>query len=473
MRSFHRNLAAGILLLIFILFPMPAFSASTVVDVTVDDALTDYDALIRNNLVFMSARDLAKTFDATLTYDSEAKTVSIRSGLRTATMTVGSTTMKWGFSHVTLDAAPMLIDDTCYVPVKVANTIWGASYGFNEEMLYLHRDGSEVIVPAIEKYQVESASVTIDNKPLTVHYIAIPVSAEMTPYLAVAQNVIGETEALESIAKRTSAKVAINGSYYQTYDASKAKDPFGILIKNGTLIHSESTGSTIGFTADGTVKMDIVRAAITAKAGNRSYAVSLMNHTPSANADGIVLFTNAYGTSLNQHGVSVVVQNGEIVDISENQEIMIPANGFVLLFTGEKEALAADLQLKDQASYQVQFTNASGSPVNWSDVQTAVGAGPMLLKNGSVVVNPEKEGFSSSSDFSVAINRSAIGVQDDGTILLVSGVKCTLAQMADIMTTLGARNAICLDCGAAAGMYASSTDVPSPSKEVSNALIFK
>lgn len=469
MRSFHRNVLVVLILLAIFIFPMPAFSASSTIGVTIDETLTDYDALTRNNLVFMPARDLAKIFDATLDYNSGSRELTLTSDKKTAVFQIGFSTMTLNGRLTLLDAAPMVLNDSCYLPIKAINIIWGASYGFNEQMLYIHRDGSDVTVPVIEKYQVNSASVSIDNKTSTIRYVAIPKDSGMTPGVVVAENTIGSTESLDSIAKRSSAKVAINGGLYQSYAADNAKEPFGILIKNGTLIHSEPTGSAVGFAADGTVKMDIVQANIIASVGSNSYPIAYMNHTPSGSSGCVVLFTTAYGNTLDlSNGTGVVVQNGEIIDISSAKEVTIPANGFILQFIGDKADVPGSFKAGMKASYRISYTNT-----DWSEIQTAVGAGPLLVKNGNVVVNPEKEGFLNATDFSVAINRSAVGVKKDGTILLVAGVKCTLSQMADVMISLGAEQAICMDSGQASGLYALHGEVPASSKEVSNALIFK
>jgi len=121
----------------------------------------------------------------------------------------------------------------------------------------------------------------------------------------------------------------------------------------------------------------------------------------------------------------------------------------------------------------VGYTNQAGAKLDWSDVRTAVGAGPMLLKDGKNIANPAKEGFGDSAGFDLAVARSAVGVTSSGDILLVAGVKCTLNQMAEVMRQLGAVHAICMDSGSSSGLYVPGHTLPTPGKEISNILVFK
>jgi exopolysaccharide biosynthesis protein len=452
----------------------PASAATNHLNVQVDGKTTQLQALTTSNLVFLPARDLAGLFDASLSYDAKNKELTLKSGKTKAVLTIGSSTMLVGSKKVSLDASPMLVDGTTYLPVKVLSAIWGASYGNNEQTLYIRTDGGEVQVPAVEKIFEKKSTVSVDGKNISVRYILVPKTSNLKADVALAQNVIGQTESLQSLAKRNSAKAAINGSYFQSYDSTQSQDPYGLLIKKGTLIHAESTGSAIGFTSNGSVKMEIVRAAVTATVGGNNYTISLVNHTPAVNSNTVVLFTSARGNNTNcAFGTSVVVQNGEVVSVSSKTAVDIPSNGYVLFFTGDKATTAQSFKKGTAVSYSIGYVNQAGNKVDWSNIQTAVGAGPLLLKDGANVVNPGKEGFSDSAGFTMSVARSAVGVTQSGDILLVAGVKCTLNQLASVMSQLGAVQAICMDSGSSSGLYLPGGSLSAPAKDISNALIFK
>ena len=474
MRSYQRNLLSAVILLILLCVSCPASADSDTLQVYVDSRATSMEARTSGQLVFLSARDAADLFNANLSYDPKKKELLLESNKTKAILNIGSSNISVNGKKVALDASPMIVDNTTYIPVKALSAIWGASYGNNDQALYIQKNGAPVQVPEAEKVVVKRQAVSVGEKSVPVNYVVVPAASDLKADVILAQNEIGQTETMKSLAQRTSAKAAINGSYFQSYNTSISQDPYGILIKNGNLIHAEGTGSTIGFTNSGDVKLDIVRSAVTATVGGNTFSVSLVNHTPSANSNAIVLYTSVYGKNTNcTIGTSVVVQSGEVVSVHSKKAVDIPSNGYVLLFTGNKAAYANSLKKGTKVSYQVNYVNQAGVPLDWSDVKTAVGAGPMLLKDGSIVINPAKEGFSDASGFDLAVARSAIGINSNGDVLLVAGVKCTLDQLADVMLQLGAVHAICMDSGSSSGLYVPEHVLPTPGKELSNILIFK
>lgn len=471
--SYCRQKLFLLTLAFLLLLPVPAFAAETR-SVYIDGQLTDYEALCRKNLVFLSARDLTSGFHSELNYDAEKKVVTITKGKTKAVLTIGSSTISVNDKKISLDASPMLVDSVAMLPAKTVTAIWGASVDWNEQAIYINSDGSKVVVPEPQKVFIEKTKVNISDKSTTVSCVRIPSSAGLSASLVLAQNSIGATEELSSLAQRSYAKAAINGSYFQNYDSSKSMDPYGILIKNGRLIHTETTGSAVGFTSDNQIKMGIVYGTIQANVHGTSFSISLMNHTPGKESSTVSFFTPARGDSIGfYYGTSIIVQNGEITDIVENKNAKIPSDGYVINFTGSEADFCKNLKKGDKVSYSITYVNESGSRVDWSDVQTGVGGGPLLLKNGSMILNPEREGFTDTTSFTLSTPRSALGVTSEGDILLVAGVKCTLEQLAEIMQQLGAENAICLDGGSSSGTYAMDNYVSAPSKEISNAIIFK
>ncbi|BAU26235.1 uncharacterized protein DUF2233 [Aneurinibacillus soli] len=69
---------------------------------------------------------------------------------------------------------------------------------------------------------------------------------EILPVLA--GNKIGSTESLESMAKRTGAYAAINGSFFNSYDKGAYKKTHGEIIINYQEVNEGWTGASIGFT---------------------------------------------------------------------------------------------------------------------------------------------------------------------------------------------------------------------------------
>lgn len=475
----HRNLLLTATLFAFLCVPMPAFATLDSLAVNIDDATTEYQAYSDDASIFMTASDIASVFETEYTHNTEKNEISYvigktLFGKKEAVLTIDSNTIVVNGKKVVLDAAPVLSDDEVLIPMNAVTAIWNASFGYNSDALYIHTDGSDITVPLTPKVFVEKQSVTIGEKSSVIRYIRIPESSKLKADVVLANNHIGTTEKLDDLAVRTSAKAAINGGFFQSFDSTKAKEPYGILIKDGKLVHSDNTGSTLGFTQDGNVKLDMIQTIINIKIGNTAYTASLMNHSPAANSDSIALFTSAYGDTLSSTGTALVVQNGVVSTISESKTVNIPEDGCVVLFTGKKAKDVENLQKNDTVSYSVSYVTANHAKADWSDVQTAIGAGPILVNNGKVVCNPVKEGFTDETSFQIAVARSAIGITEDGTILLVGGVKCSAVELAAIMIELGAVQAIAMDSGSSSGLYSVTEEpVAAPMKAISNALIFK
>lgn len=479
MQFLHRNFVLTILLLALFCVPMPAFASLDSLTVTIDETESEFQAFSNGTSLFMTASDIASIFDVEYTQDLQKGNViyTLHKSFfskKEAIFTVGSNIATVNGKELTLDAVPIINESTMLIPVKAVCSIWEASYGANEEAVYICTDGRDVIVPEIQKVFVEQQPVAIGDKTSPIRYIHIPASSHIKTDIVFAQNTLGKVEELDSMAKRTSAKAAINGGFFQSYDVSKAQEPYGILIKDGKLIHSDNTGSTLGFTKDGKIKLDVVRSVITVTVNNSEYTVSLMNHTPAIDSSTIAIFTSAYGETVNNPGIAIVVQNGIINAVCEDKIVTIPKDGYVLLFTGNNTSITSNMQKGDTVSYAVSYVNAHNANADWTDVKTAIGAGPILLDGGEIVLNPANEGFTDETSFQISVARSAIGITEDGSVLLVGNVNCTAEELASIMLELGAIQAIAMDSGSSSGLYCTAEEtVAAPMKAISNALIFK
>ncbi|MCR4404838.1 MAG: phosphodiester glycosidase family protein [Candidatus Acetothermia bacterium] len=98
-----------------------------------------------------------------------------------------------------------------------------------------------------------------------------------------------------------------------------------------------------------------------------------------------------------------------------------------------------------------------GSPPPFIPLRDAVSAGPLLLREGRVVLDPRGEGFSEAFATARAV-RSALGITPQGDlIMLVAGqgtgsAGLTLEELARLMEELGAVDALALDGGSSASL---------------------
>ncbi|MCR2807739.1 phosphodiester glycosidase family protein [Paenibacillus soyae] len=308
----------------------------------------------------------------------------------------------------------------------------------------------------------------------TVQTVTIPRGMPVT--LGIAKRSVGASQSLADIAKAYGADAAVNGTYFSAYEG--LPEPYGMMMSDGELDFIGNTGTTIGFTWDGTVLMDNLRAKIVGGTNgsfshpNNWYAY-FVNRTPTKGASSAVMFTPKRGAKLGfAYGTAITVRGGIVTLKSSNQNAAIPADGYVLVFTGAEEKLADRFKVGDKVDYKLETKNLGGQLIDWSRVHTAVGAGPRLVKDGKLAVNAKAEGFTEAKILTNAAARSGILVKKDGTVVIATVPAATMNQWGEIMLKLGAHQAMNLDGGASSGLYAGGKLITTPGRLISNALVF-
>jgi len=121
---------------------------------------------------------------------------------------------------------------------------------------------------------------------------------------------------------------------------------------------------------------------------------------------------------------------------------------------------------------QIDYSNGikKGNPIDWSDVRTTIGAGPTLVKNGEIVLNAAKEGFTDSK-FTSRAQRSFIGETNDQFLVMGTVNDVTLSELATILKNMGIKNAINLDGGASSALMFENKIITTPTRNLSNAIV--
>ncbi|WP_339278355.1 phosphodiester glycosidase family protein [Paenibacillus sp. FSL W8-0426] len=312
------------------------------------------------------------------------------------------------------------------------------------------------------------------GRTFTVQTVSIPKGTPVTVGLAKKQ--VGQTATLPSIVKAYGAQAAINGAFFEAYNG--APDPYGMLIANSKVIHIGRYGTSIGFKADGTAIMDSLQVSLTGKVTGkdgkpRSWYATFVNRTPAADANISMLYTPERGGKVGfKGGIAVVIEKGIVTKKLTNNNVSIPKNGSVLVFTGTLKSMADRFDVGSAVEMNYKYTNASGKEIPWEDVVTAVGAGPRLVKDGKVAVNPVSEGFKDTKILNASGARSGIAIMADGSVMLATVPGATIKEWAAVMQKLGAKQAMNLDGGASSGLYAGGKMLTSPGRLLSNTLVF-
>lgn len=112
--------------------------------------------------------------------------------------------------------------------------------------------------------------------------------------------------------------------------------------------------------------------------------------------------------------------------------------------------------VKSDGSYEFGTDNPVQSRVNWSDFQWGITCLPMVIKDGTVLINSNEDlsaaGFHDSHVF-MKMPRSALGETKDGKIVLVASGNTAFPSFAKALKSIGVINAIGLDGGASTALY--------------------
>lgn len=213
--------------------------------------------------------------------------------------------------------------------------------------------------------------------------------------------------------------VAINGDFYDTNNGI----PLGIMIVDGRFVTSGTSFNSwniIGFKVDGSVVYGRPKIAIKLNDGTRDLTINYLNNDRKFDESALYLYTGDFGTTTKSthpgKEVRLNVTSGEFrlggtvtatVESTGTNNLTIGEGQIVLAAAGAKAQELNDLTPGKTVTISLIDENPS---MGWSEVVQAIGYNEVLAENG--VLKPVTE---SNTDVHP---RSAIGVKEDGTIVL-------------------------------------------------------
>lgn len=306
------------------------------------------------------------------------------------------------------------------------------------------------------------------------------VRIEMMP----AQGIIGKTDTLGVIAERakdndTVVEAAINATYFDAY-SNTDKQPFGHVLSKGELQHFISNSGTFGgFTADNQFMLDNLYVSIQGSInGCWDYPYAWSTYGINHISTGDFMLTPKFGSRTGNRGNStLVVVNEGVVTAVTRGDVAIPTYGYVLVFN--TASVAAKFEVGQRIDYRIDFNQAvfnngtpsKGIPIDMEAVRSGFSAGPMLLKDGVVSVNPLAEGIKEAKITTQRAQRSFIGVKKDNTLVMGTVSDVTVKELAEILKSIGVVNATNLDGGASSGLYFRGSYLTKPGRNISNAIV--
>ena len=296
------------------------------------------------------------------------------------------------------------------------------------------------------------------EEPISAHILDIDPACGFTIKPVLSNDAINGLATLSNMSASSQALAAVNGSYFGLDGTI-----IGLLKMNKAIVSTPKLPRTVFGCFNGSFAIDQVNYEGNVELpGGKKIAIQGVNRE--RGADELILFNNAYGPSsgTNAYGMEYILQEGKVVakNISNSQ---LSADTIVLSAHGASAQALAAVKVGDQLTVRQTLGSV------WDNAVDALGAGPMLLKDGELFLTAEQEEF----PVDVAVGRAprtAAGITAKGHILLVvvdGRQACsrgmTLAEMAQFMKKLGAKDAINLDGGGSSEMIVKNQVVNCPS----------
>ncbi|MBE9008814.1 phosphodiester glycosidase family protein [Pseudanabaenaceae cyanobacterium LEGE 13415] len=274
------------------------------------------------------------------------------------------------------------------------------------------------------------------------------------PILPNATTLIG-TLPLFTTAQQSLATAAINGGYFNRNNQL----PLGaIKLENRFASGPILSRGVVGWDAAGNWRFDrlTLQETIILPSGQRFPITTFNSAFVQA---GIARYTADWGstyTTLTDNEIILPIQNNQTgtqqAIPTAGTTVQIPTPGYLLVFRSNRTAAASFTP-----AIPVQLESTFNLP-DLAAFPNLIGGGPLLIRNGQIVLDGRLEQFSTAFIQERAA-RSAIGQTADGRILIVtaqnntSGIGASLNDMAAIMQQLGAINALNLDGGSSTTLY--------------------
>lgn len=311
-------------------------------------------------------------------------------------------------------------------------------------------------------------TVSVSGGSVTAHVVTVD-PRKTAVRASLVNKSVGNTDTFFNIVHNSGAAVVVNGNFFNAQDTFKT--PIGNVMMDGELLYASgpasSTLTSFGFTRDGQIKVGRPAVQAQVRCGEDVWTADAVN-VPAQS--GTVLYTPAYGplVVIRKNGFVMTVQNSTIIaysPVTSSSVLSIPNGGFLLYMDSDYAASPSFRRppVRRPVTLEYGLSAQDSEGFTMDGVTNMISGGPRLVKDGAAVTTLEPE-FQEEPFTSAASARTAMGVNDQGQLILVSVPAATIQQMRELMLSLGCVDAVNLDGGTSAGMYCGGTYLVKPAR---------
>ena len=335
----------------------------------------------------------------------------------------------YGLQISSVDNPPRIIIDSRPDAMDEKRIVWQPGLIWNQKYIQLDKDW----------FPVTWLEIDPRNPQITIK----PITANSTSMRG--------TNPLITINSESNAVAMINGGFFNRNNQL----PLGAIRVDGKWLSGPILNrGAIAWDNRGKIRIDrlsLEETLITAT-GQRFTLTQLNSGFVTA---GCSRYTRDWGSNyhpLTERETGLVVQGDRITEKLNNllpqDSIDIPENGYLVI------CRKTDINLKIGETVNLDSVTL---PRDFANYPQILGAGPLLLQNGRLVLDGNAEKFSPAFQNQQA-SRSAIAVSREGKILLVAihnrvgGRGATLGELARILLLMAAKDGLNLDGGSSTGI---------------------
>ncbi|NEQ50441.1 MAG: phosphodiester glycosidase family protein [Leptolyngbya sp. SIO3F4] len=305
--------------------------------------------------------------------------------------------------------------------------------------------------------QFQQRYVTLDSKSFPVYSLNLDTkNSDITllPVWAFPYQAPG-IKSPTDIAAQWQTAALLNGGFFNRNNQL----PLGALRYNNRWISGPILNrGAVGWDNQGNIVVDRLNLHATITTNNQTYTIGTLNS--GYVKAGMALYTEDWGeqyTTLIDNEIVITVQNNHVIQQRRlgkagQDTIPIPLEGYVLALRAFNSA-APDFITGTYVTLNQQL-----QPSSFENFPHILGAGPLLITKGKVVLDAHNEGFTNNFIEGKA-PRSIVGITATGQIKLITiqeqigGRGPTLTEAAQILQKLGCTEALNLDGGSSSSLH--------------------